>query len=259
MRVFSLLELIAGKDEFVSLQGLVAETGLPKPTLHRMLQQLEGADLLVRQSDGRHYGSGRRLRNLAEKILLNATQYGAAHAALRHLVAVTGESCNLTTLSGDEVIYLDRIETHEPLRFYLRSGSRVPAHASASGKMILSQLTPGQRRKLLANSPLRACTAGTITDVGRLEEELRLTAERGWAVDNEEFLPGLVCAAMLIPTPTGRSNRCVAIQAPVMRVPVERLEEFIPSLRRTVEAIAQVERDGVSTEGAGSRLEDGAV
>jgi len=248
MRVFSLIELIAGKAEFVSLQSLVAETGLPKPTLHRMLQQLEGADLLVRQSDGRHYGSGRRLRNLAESILLNATQYGAAHAALRHLVTVTGESCNLTALSGDEVIYLDRIETHEPLRFYLRPGSRVRAHASASGKMILSQMTTRQRRKLLANSPLQACTSRTITDLDAFEKELRLTADRGWALDNEEFLPGLVCAAMLIPSSAGQSNRCVAIQAPVMRVSVEQLEEFIPALRRAVTAIAQVEYDGVSTE-----------
>lgn len=249
MRIFSLLELIASKDEFVSLQGLVDETSLPKPTLHRMLQQLEAADLLVRQSDGRHYGSGRRLRAFAEDLLLNATQHGATHAALRHLVTETGESCNLTALSGDEVIYLDRIETQQPLRFYLRPGSRVPAHASASGKMILSQMTTRQRRKLLANSPLRACTPQTITDFDAFEEELRITAERGWALDNEEFLTGLVCAAMLIPTPTGLTNRCVAIQAPVMRVPADKLEQFIPALERTVQAIAQVEREGVSSEG----------
>lgn len=248
MRVFSLIELIADKGEFFSLQSLVAETGLPKPTVHRMLQQLEKADLVVRQSDSRHYGSGRRLRNLAESILLNATQYGATHAALRHLVTATGESCNLTALSGDEVIYLDRIDTPEPLRIYLRPGSRVPAHASASGKMILSQMGTRQRRKLLANSPLRACTPRTITDLDALEDELRRTTDRGWALDNEEFLPGLVCVAMLIPTIAGPSNRCVAIQAPVVRVPVEQLEQFVPALRRTVEAIATVERDGASTK-----------
>src|SRR6186997_2611172 len=62
LRLFALLELIASKDAFVSLQGLTDETGLPKPTLHRMLQQLEGAELLIRQADGRHYGTGARLR-----------------------------------------------------------------------------------------------------------------------------------------------------------------------------------------------------
>lgn len=247
MRIFSLLELIAAKDEFVSLQGLVSETGTPKPTLHRMLQQLESAELLVRQSDGRHYGTGRRLRDLAENILLNATQYGATHAALRGLVDEIGESCNLTALSGDEVIYLDRIETSEPLRFYLRPGSRVPAHASASGKMILAQMTRRQRHKLLENAPLRPCTPNTITDLQALEEELERTAARGWALDDEEFLPGLVCVAMPIPSARGRSNRCVAVQAPIMRVTATDAERFIPALHRVVEAIARIEEAGAST------------
>ncbi len=86
MRLFALLELIAAKDEFVSLQGLVDETGMPKPTVHRMLQQLESGGLLIRQADGRHYGTGSRLRRLAENLLLNATQHGARHAVLRDLV-----------------------------------------------------------------------------------------------------------------------------------------------------------------------------
>jgi hypothetical protein len=58
LRLFSLLEVIARKDRLLSLQGLVEETGLPKPTLHRMLQQLESAGMLQRDADGRHYGTG---------------------------------------------------------------------------------------------------------------------------------------------------------------------------------------------------------
>ena len=75
--------MIASRDELFTLQGLVEETGLPKPTLHRMLQQLEGAGLLQRESDGRHYGTGVRLRRLAENLLLNDTLHGARHAVLR--------------------------------------------------------------------------------------------------------------------------------------------------------------------------------
>ena len=58
LRLFSLLELIASKDRLFTLQGLVEETGMAKPTLHRMLQQLEGAGLLIRENNGRHYGIG---------------------------------------------------------------------------------------------------------------------------------------------------------------------------------------------------------
>ncbi|WP_337133630.1 IclR family transcriptional regulator, partial [Staphylococcus aureus] len=135
-------------------QGLVEETGLPKPTLHRMLQQLEAAGMLQRDGDNRQYGTGVRLRRLAENLLLNNTVQGARHAVLRRLVEEVGESCNITALSGNEVLYLDRVETTAPLRFYLHPGSRVPVHCSASGKLFLAQLSPTQRKRLLAHVPL---------------------------------------------------------------------------------------------------------
>jgi IclR family acetate operon transcriptional repressor len=100
LRLFALLEVIARKDQFFSLQGLVEETGLPKPTLHRMLQQLESAGMLQRAADGRHYGTGLRLRRLAEDLLLNNTVHGARHGVLRRLVDEVGESCNITALSA---------------------------------------------------------------------------------------------------------------------------------------------------------------
>jgi IclR family transcriptional regulator, acetate operon repressor len=244
MRLFALLELIAAKDQFVSLQGLVEETGLPKPTLHRMLQQLESAGLLFRQADGRHYGTGTRLRKLAENLLLNSTQHGARHAVLRNLVDEVGESCNITALSGNEVVYLDRVETPEPLRFYLRPGSRVPVHCSASGKIILSQLSPNQRRKLLVHAPLKQYTPNTITDLDVLDEELRRARRDEFAMDNEEFLPGLVCVAVLVPGGASRSNLCVAVQAPVVRVTADKALQFLPALQRAASAIADIEAEG---------------
>ncbi len=244
LRLFALLEVIAAKDAFVSLQGLTEETGLPKPTLHRMLQQLEGAGLLIRQADGRHYGTGARLRRLAENLLLNATQHGARHAVLRNLAEELGESCNVTALSGNEIVYLDRVETTEPLRFHLHAGSRVPVHASASGKMILSQLPASQRRKLLAHTPLQPYTPRTIVDLEVLEAQLEEVHREGHALDNEEFLPGLVCLAVLVPNPSGRSNLCVAVQAPVLRVSPDRVLDLLPPLQRAARAIADIDSEG---------------
>lgn len=244
MRLFALLELIASKDHFVSLQSLVADTGLPKPTLHRMLQQLEGAGLLFRQGDGRLYGTGTRLRRLAENLLLNSTQHGARHAVLRQLVEEVGESCNITALSGNEVVYLDRVETPEPLRFYLRPGSRVPAHCSASGKMILSQLSPAQRNKLLGHADLRRYTPNTVTSLDDLELEFTRARRDGFAIDDEEFLPGLICLAVLVPAVSGRSNMCVAAQAPVMRLSAEGALRLLPALQRAAQAIGRIEHEG---------------
>lgn len=222
----------------------MAETGLPKPTLHRMLQQLESGGLLIRQSDGRHYGTGPRLRRFAESLLLNATQHGARHAVLRALVDEVGEACNVTALSGDEIVYLDRVETAEPLRFHLEAGSRAPVHASASGKMILAQMARAQRRKLLAHAPLRPYTVATITDPAVLEEELKRVVEDGYAVDREEFLDGLVCVAVPVPVEEGRSHLCVAIQAPTVRMSVEQALGCLPALRRAATAIHAIETEG---------------
>ena len=243
LRLFGLLEVIAQNDQFVSLQGLVEETGLPKPTLHRMLQQLENAGMLQRDGDGRQYSTGLRLRQLAETLLLNNTMHGARHAVLRRLVDEVGESCNITALSGAEVLYLDRVETPAPLRFYLHPGSRVPAHCSASGKLFLAQMSRSQRRRLLEHSPLEKYTDKTIVDPSALEAEVERVKREDYAVDNEEFLPGLVCLAGLVPRAGGRSNTAVAVQAPVIRVPLAKLVALRPMLQRAAAALEQIERE----------------
>lgn len=243
MRLLALLEIIAAKDQLFSLQRLVEETGLPKPTVHRMLQQLESAGMLQRDSDGRHYGTGFRLRRLAENLLLNDTRHGARHVVLRQLREEVGESCNITALSGSEVLYLDRVETDAPLRFYLHPGSRVPAHCSASGKLFLAQMNSAQRRRLLAHVPLTRYTKNTLADVDQLEVEIERVRRDGYALDDEEFLPGLFCVAVLVPMQGGRSNMGVAIQAPIMRMTPEKALQFLPALQRAAAALATIENE----------------
>ena len=243
LRLFSLLEVVASKDQYFSLQSLVEETNIPKPTLHRMLQQLESAGLLERSVDSRQYGTGVRLRKLAENLLLNDTFHGARHGVLRALVNEVGESCNLTALSGSEVMYLDRVETPAPLRFYLHSGSRGPVHCSASGKLLLAGMAPSQRQRLLAHAPLEAFTPKTLTDLDALEEEIKQVKRQGYALDNEEFLPGLLCVAVLVPSISGRSNLCVAVQAPIMRLSPAKALSLLPALQRAADALSRIESD----------------
>ena len=241
LRLFSLLELMASRDQLFSLPALVEQTGLPKPTLHRMLVQLEGAGLLQRERDGRHYSTGLRLRRLAEQVLLNNSLHGARHAVLRRLVEEVGESGNLTVLSGAEVIYLDRVETAAPLRFYLHPGSRVPAHCSASGKLFLAQMSAAQRRRTLAGAPLERYTASTITDPELLEAELARVRRDGYALDREEFLPGLLCVAVAVPNPEGRASLGVALQAPAIRFTEERAMQVLPALQRAAQALGRID------------------
>lgn len=259
-RLFLLLEVIATKHRPFTLQALVEETRLPKPTVHRMLAQLEAAGLLLRQGDGRQYSTGLRLRQLAENVLLNDTYHGARHGVLRRLVEEVGESCNITALSGDEVVYLDRVETSEPLRFHLRPGSRVPCHATASGKILLAQMSLSQRHQLLDHAPLRSYTDKTITDPVRLDSELDQVRRDGFAIDNEEFLPGLICVAVLVPALArgARSNTCVAVQAPVLRLTADRALRLLPALQRAAEAVAGIEASVAPAPAVGSADGEGA-
>jgi DNA-binding IclR family transcriptional regulator len=253
LRLFALLEVIAAKDQRYSLQALVEETGMPKPTLHRMLQQLESAGLLHRQGDGRQYSTGARLRRLAQNLLLNDSHHGARHAVLRHLVEEVGESCNITSRSGGEVVYLDRVETAAPLRFYLHPGSRVPAHCSASGKMFLSQMTAPQRRRLLAHAPLDRYTANTLTDLDALEDEIKRVRRNGYAIDNEEFLPGLLCVAVPVPSDDDRSTLCVAVQAPIIRLTPAKAKHVLPALQRAAVALGRIDADPATKAGGAKK------
>lgn len=240
LRLFALLEIIAAKDSMLTLPGLVSETGLPKPTVHRMLQQLEAAGILQREVDGRHFSSGERMRRLSENVLINSTTRGARHQVLCRLVDEVGESCNITALSGSEVLYLDRVETPAPLRFYLHSGSKVPTHCSASGKLFLSQMSAVQRSRLLAHVPLQAFTPKTLISFESLDVELEKIKSQGYSLDDEEFLPGLFCIAVLVPSPGGKSNMGIAVQSPVMRVNKEKALSFLPALQRAAQALANI-------------------
>jgi DNA-binding IclR family transcriptional regulator len=255
LRLFSLLEVIARKNHFFTLPALVEETGLPKPTLHRMLQQLESAGMIQREADGRHYGMALRLRQLGEDLLFNSTVHGARHAVLRTLVDEVGESCNITALSGSDVLYLDRVETPAPLRFYLHPGSRVPVHCSASGKLFLAQMPDAQRRRLLDPVKLECYTPNTITDRTALESEIAEVRTKGYALDREEFLPGLLCIAVLVPAPEGRqSNTGIAIQAPVMRLSLKQVPKVLPALQRAARAMAAIDAEAVPGDAAAWRL-----
>jgi len=246
MRQFALLEALAKMDRFATLQTLVEETGLPKPTVHRMLQQLEMAGMVQRDGDGRQYTTGLRLRQLAETVLLNNTVHGARHLVLRRLVEEVGETCNLTALNGSEVVCLDRVETPAPLRFYLQAGSVVPAHCSATVKLFLAQMTPSQRRRLLGQVALERFTPNTLTDMDAIEAEIATVKRDGVGYDREEYLPGLICVAVLVPSTNRSSNLGLAVQAPSMRLTPQRVEAAIPALQRAAQALQAIEEQASS-------------
>ena len=240
LRLIELLEQLAALDGAFTLADAVRGSDAPKPTVHRMLQQLESGGLIARDADGRRYQLGERALLLAEKLMRGSTRQGVRRAVLRQLVAEIGESCNLTALAGAEVMYLDRVETAFPLRMELRPGSRVPLHCSASGKLFLAHMPPARRAALVEQVPRERLTPHTLTDPGELEIEFQRIRRQGYSVDAEEFIAGMVCVAVPVRSAGGSEPRvALALQAPSARMPLAEALRQVPVLQRAAESMAR--------------------
>lgn len=239
LRLFDLIEIVLREARPLTLAETVAACGWPKPTVHRLLSQLETGGLLLREPDGRRYTLAPRLLRLSEDALATSSQHGVRHAVLRQLVADVGESCNYTMLSGGEVLYLDRIESAFPLQFNLRPGTRVPVHCSASGKLLLAHWPAARRKALLDGLPLTRHTGTTLCTREALEEAFRQIRRDGYAVDAEEFVEGLVCVAVPVPSSDGQPRSAVALQAPAARMSLAQALEKLPRLNQAAQALAR--------------------
>lgn len=239
LRAFRILEILAEAHEPLSLMQIVARIELPKQTVHRILKQLESAWLVTRGANSRCYECSSRVRQMAVNVLMHAGPAAARHAILEALVDKIGETCNLTMLSGDDIVYLDRVETQWPLRVHLQPGSHVPLHCTASGKLLLSFLPRQRRERLIASLPLRAQAEHTITDARTLREELAQTRKRRIGINNQEHLQGLLAVAVPVMLDRNRACAAIAIQAPVGRVSLDGLLAFVPDLQRAAAEVAK--------------------
>ena len=164
----------------------------------------------------------------------------ACRAVLAQLVGTLGETCNLTAPDGDRVVYMERVETEEPLRLFFAVGSHVPMHCTASGKLFLAHLPAARRAAILDGLPLPRYTATTLTDRRALEAELERIARQGYATDAEEFVDGLVCVAVPVPGAGRRTVHCaVALQAPAARMSLARALQQVPRLSEAAQALAR--------------------
>lgn len=243
LRAFAVLDAIVGEVRCVSLAEIVAAVRLPKPTVHRLLSQLESAGIVQREPEGKRFASGARLTRLALQVLTSSTARGARHAILQRVVDELGETCNFTMLEGAQVVYLDRVETSAPLRMNLQSGSRVPVHCTASGKLLLAMLPKARRERLLASLSLVRHTDRTITDRRRLARELEKIRAWRYSTDDEEFHRGLACVAVPISDTSGRTCAALAVHAPVSRMSLARQIEHLSSLRQAANEIGRTFRD----------------
>jgi len=238
LRAVSIMEIVARSERPLPLSEIAEAAGLPAPTAYRILSLLEGAGLLQREPTGKTYGVGHRLARLGVEVLSNNGPRLERRAILRRVVDEIGETCNLAMRHGDEIVYIDRVETDWALKAELKPGSRVPLHCTSSGKLFLSQMPKARRRKLLAAMGLRRYTANTIIDADELETQLVEIARTRVGINNQELQAGVIGIAVPVTDAKGRVIATVALQAPVARLTLAQAMEYVPSLQAAAAAVA---------------------
>ncbi|MEW9582363.1 IclR family transcriptional regulator [Paraburkholderia sp. DGU8] len=238
LRALNVLEQLAAAGQPFSLSQLSSRLLIPKATLTRLIDALEARGYVTHMPDSRGadraIALGPRAAQLALTTLANSTFTRACRSLLRALVEALGETCNLTVLDGDSVLYVERVETPEPLRLHMQPGTRVPLHCTASGKLFLSQMAPAERRLAIRGLQLKQMTYRTLTDPDLLEAELDRLAVRGIGIDNEEFVRGMVAIAVPVRNVgDGRVLAALAIHAPTARASLEDLLKAVPKLKET--------------------------
>ena len=246
-RALAIIEAVSKAERPLSPADLCYQLDIPKPSVHRLISQLEGDGYLQTSMRGLIV-PGDRLHGMALGILYSSRFKALRQAILQKLTDEIGETCGIAIPNGTEMIYYDRVQTDWPLQIHLQVGSHTPSWCTASGKLYLSSITKDRRLRLINKLPLKQYTRNTITDANILEEELQGIKKSGIGTDNEEFVDGMVACAVPVYDAKGRLFACLFTHAPVIRKSLHELLHYVPILAKAAKDLGRLidEADGDS-------------
>lgn len=247
-KAFTILETVTGTDQPMSMAEIARLTGLTKPTVHRVITLLSEIGFLERDVSGRGYIEGPRLLSFALTTLSAASHRSLRHAILSGLSETLGETCNFGVLTGSEVVYLDRVEAKWPLGLRFESGSQVPAHCTAIGKLLLSLQPEAEREVILSAMPLTRYTSETITDSDALRVALEATAKSRIGTDDREFMSGVVCISVPVITQSGQIVGGIAVSAPEARITLKEGLAFVPEMQSAAARLGETYERGQNAD-----------
>lgn len=196
----------------------VAEAlGLAKSSAHDLLTSLEQVGLLGKNEEGR-YRLGWRLVTLSETLLATTELRREARPIMEELADQYRETIHLAVLDDTKVVYVDKLEGKQAVRVELTAlGTRLYAHCSALGKVLLAYQPEENVKRLIKVEGLPRFTANTITDAGELELALAKVRKQGYATDQEEILADLCCIGAPIHDHTGHIIAAISMSLPAYR------------------------------------------
>ncbi|MFM8692561.1 MAG: IclR family transcriptional regulator [Limnohabitans sp.] len=234
-RMFALMDVLASREEAISLKEIATKTGLHPSTAHRILNDLTTGRFVDRPEAG-SYRLGMRLLELGNLVKGRLNVRDAALVPMRELHKQIQQPVNLSMRQGDEIVYIERAYSERSGMQVVRAiGGRAPLHLTSVGKLFLASDDTVRVRAYATRTGLSGHTRNSITQLAVLERELSKVRQSGVARDNEELELGVRCIAAGIYDDQGKLLAGLSISAPADRLD----EEWLPKLEATTAEISK--------------------
>ncbi|WP_298211174.1 IclR family transcriptional regulator [Acidovorax sp.] len=233
-RMFTLIDVLASREDAISLKEISEKTGLHPSTTHRILNDLTIGRFVDRPESG-SYRLGMRLLELGNLVKARLSVRDAALTPMRNLHKLIQQPVNLSMRQGDEIVYVERAYSERSGMQVVRAiGGRAPLHLTSTGKLFLALDDPQRVRAYATRTGLAGHTRNSITQLPILERELAKARQYGMARDNEELELGVRCMAAGVYDDQGKLVAGLSISAPA-----DRLDEgWLPKLQATADEIS---------------------
>jgi DNA-binding IclR family transcriptional regulator len=233
-RMFALIDVLASREEAISLKEISQKTGLHPSTAHRILNDLATGRFVDRPEAG-SYRLGMRLLELGNLVKGRLNVRDAALTPMRELHKLIQQPVNLSMRQGDEIVYIERAFSERSGMQVVRAiGGRAPLHLTSVGKLFLAADDPLRVRSYASRTGLSGQTRNSITQLPVLERELTRVRQSGFARDNEELELGVRCMAAGIYDDQGKLLAGLSISAPADRLD----DNWLARLQQTAKDIS---------------------
>lgn len=231
-----LLEALAGRDRPAGVSELAAELGMGKSNVHRTLQALVETGYVVRDEARGTYFAALKIWEIGARVIAQLEVRRAASPAMQWLLEKSRETVHLSVLDGEEVVYIDKLDSPEPVRAYSEVGGRAPARCVATGKAMLAWRDP-EASFAQAATPLVAHTPATLVDRVELRREMERIRAQGYAVNRGEWRESVWGVAAPIKDRGGRVLAAIGLSGPSSRIRPARIKALAATV---IEAAARV-------------------
>jgi IclR family KDG regulon transcriptional repressor len=217
LKAFAILEQLDSAGE-MSIGELSSRLSMNKATVHRLVSTLKHAGYVNQNQDTKKYSNGMKLLTLGNRVAERAGIRRVARPYLEELARLTGETINLGIKAGDRIIYIDKIESKSTIKVGLDIGTSIPMHCTGLGKAYLSFMPEEEVEELINNTIFERFTEHSIVDKDTLRTSLLEIRERGYSIDDEEYVIGLICFGAPIFDYHGNPIAAVSVSCPKYRV-----------------------------------------